>query len=552
MLRGPQEVQRYALDLHEGYLGVRDIIPPFGCVVTEGMTSFTMFKDHIMSDDITQDPCSSGPYMLFKRVTQKFWSNVRLFDIDQDMREKIINVILNGKAPPSSTLDHFSKLFESRFQMNYTDVLIPPLCVKAMVGYIPSMLLSASFTQSEIDERVFATNSLLNEIARNYNVFYGIWNHDREHFVAYMVVFPILPDQAGFVLIMDPYGNSSYSADDSECVKEIHQLVKYMASVKEARKQLPGGVMPVFHTVHVCHPLEFTQDAKKDGAEVYPSDCACNFWCTILLFIWINFYERLCEKSDIKLNSALTDMFVTDSGKEHNYNFNVVNPIFGCMRRPEYTMASVRIYTALFLQQFFQFEDLKEANELMRQTPRGSFGFTVDAFTFAKTKTTLIEGMATKYKQPYVMAGSPESYDHYLTLCSLCEACTEPMLKKKFLDDLPLLDLYRLLCGVFFDRRIKGNSDSAEFYKNFMKRILVYDLNDHEPGDNAQIYMESPTLIEWTACPFRTYKSRVLLPENVPFIVQGTKTRKRDAPGTVLVLDEEESDSGPQSKTART
>lgn len=540
MLRGPKGKQRYALDLHKGYKAEQLELAPYRHSKLFGLMSKHMFLQPPNSREFSKDPCCKGPFSIYKMVNQRDWGQVNVLDTGKYAREDMVKAILNGKAQ-SKILENFSKLFEDDFQLNYTDTLLISYCKQLlMADYIPSMVLSSSSIQNEIDQRVFQ-DTHQNCMVRTRNAFFGIWNSNNVHYVAYVIVFPIMSGMPGFVLILDPYGESPFSAVDSVCLMQIHQLVKYIACVKAAMKVLPDGTMPVFHTVHVHHPREFTQNASFEGRQLFKTDCACNFWCTILLFIWMRYFEKNCNMSVSCFSQELKDMFLTETGEGYTYDFYKINRMYGCMRDPEYTMCSLRIYTALFLQQFYQFSDLIEAKELLKGTPLGSPYSAVELFDFDQTKVMLTEGMKVKKTVlPYVMAGSEGSYEHYMQLCTLCESCADPLEKKKFLEELPSLDLYRLLCGLFFDRRVKGESDSVEFYRQFMTRILVYHPNDHEIGTPAEMYTASPTIMEWIRCPYRIYRENTLLPENVKFIDRDAKPSRGSAKSIVLELDQEE------------
>lgn len=423
----------------------------------------SLFHGVVRGDfSVISDDAAIGPFQFFRLLTETEINDCKPYDLPEGEVEQFILRRMES-SQQNTFLARLKLLFSDRFQTNYLDALIYPLCKKTGVALVNSYILKSSIVTDPINGRVHG-RAHLTEMARYNSIFCGTYS-DGSHFTAYMVVMPWEEGQSdGYILIFNPI----HQPPDPGCLKHLSDLAKFIAHVKLNRFPEDARLMPRMHVVHVHHPKEFTQNHAD-----YPPDSCCNFWSAILLKIWLNFYLGSCRQSVKTFLSYLKTLF--PPGTSGTYDFYTVNSTYTVARTPDYTMASIRVYTALYLQQFYQHDDLKMAIKGLKiETEIEELGG-AENLSYEKTEEILNNYWSPKSGMSYVMAGQAKAYERYMTLVTRFKSLDQDE-RLTMLNRIPRLDKFRIIYSIFDKRTESSRALHNELCEDFMKRILIFNL----------------------------------------------------------------------------
>lgn len=451
------------------------------------------------------DDAEIGPFQNFRMLTEDEMMDCNPCDLGEGEIEKFILNRMESKQE-LTFLPKLKHLFSDRFQTNYLDALIYPLCVQAHVAFIDSYKLKSNIVVKPIDDRVHG-NARITDMARYNTIFCGTYSNG-SHFSAYMVAMPWdEKEKDGYILIFDPM----HGPLDETCLDHVKMLAWYIAHVKQNMMPELVGFMPRMHVVQVHHPKEFTQNHAD-----YPADLCCNFWSAILLKVWLNFYVCTCGRSERAFFTCLKSMF--KPGTTGTYDFVKVNNAFTIARSPDYTMASLRVYTALYLQQFYQHHDLKTAIKGLKLERDPALFCGAERLSYAKTKKILNDYWTSKSGMSYVTAGHADAYERYTQLVATFKKKSQDE-RAEMLKTLSRLDMFRIIYSVFDHRTESSSPFQNDFYEDFMKRILVF--KHFNPSPRGTLYrneMIVQTKPGWRECQYKCLQALAFDPDDVRIV----------------------------------
>lgn len=482
----------------------------------------------VVRDDFSSfsDEAAIGPFQFFRLLTENDINECKPYDLaKKDVEQFILNRMESSEQ--NTFLAKLKLLFSDRFQTNYLDALIYPLCKQTRVAFVHSYILKSSIITAPINGRVHG-RARLTEMARYNSIFCGTYN-DGMHFIAYMVVMPWEEGQSdGYILIFNPM----HQPPDPECLKDVSNLAKFIAHVKLNRFPEDARLMPRMHVVHVHHPKEFTQNHPD-----YPPDSCCNFWSAILLKIWLNFYLGSCRQSVKTFLSYLKTLF--PPGTSGTYDFYTVNHRFTVARTPDYTMASIRVLTALYLQQFYQHDDLKMAIKGLKIEAEIQELGGAENLTYEKTEQILNDYWSPMSGMSYVMAGHAKAYERYMTLVASFRSKSHDE-RTIMLKNTPQLDMFRIIYSIFDKRTESSRGSHNELCEDFMKRILIFNFK----VKGKKVFPQAIVQLKpgWRKTPYECSKKLAFDPQDVKLVSRDDRGKPGSRAGKRRSVDLSKSD----------
>lgn len=387
----------------------------------------------------------------------------------------------------------FSKLpglFNDQFQSNYCEMLLKPICDDLNVEVVnPYYLKCPSFIQLQKKNFQKMTPWKARMISCKLFVSYVEVDH---HFIGVIISIPETSAE-GFVLVLNPMWSGPDS--ETETHREQHReletgvkaLVEYILSIKMIHGQFrktKGGKpqAPDMRIVYVGHPPGLTQKG----------DLCCSFWCFFLLFVWVKYLrnQRVHESGNL-VCLRFQNIFPVGNTE---YDFRQVNSMDTV--DPVYSMSDIRSYLLLLWQFYLQMKDLaKKHSEVIPEDPMEAMlegELHVKRWAkfnpIRKMNGKEIKEFVSKHMPEYVLAGSPSAVKHYRTLSERFRMCDTVDNKLHYLNRLPDIDVFRIMLGMYDDKRLPFND-------SFMQSMLEYShRNFRRPGESE--FMKRMVLVE--------------------------------------------------------
>lgn len=417
-----------------------------------------MGPDIHVKSSLRQQAGEEALWTLFSRVSPTCWQNncMSEFEASRDALERAL-------TQPDSLPDAYARLariYDEAFHPNYTDLLLPPNCALCGVAYVNGYQQMSSVFDVTRDN-VFRTNELMDS-CRNHMIFAGVYNQSQNHYVGWIIAFPVASDTEGVILILDPFG----VRDNTECVDRLCHIAHFLAHQKVSERvcRFTERRAPRMRIVYVSHPPDLTQG----------SDLCCNFWSSILVTAWISFYRSACRMDTDVFLDRLRKLFPSKQGA---YDFRELGFMYAVERDQRLTMASLRTYTLLFMQCLFQLADVLHACQCLDMTAHEKYHAAIVHASLPEARK-ILEKLCAKLgsDRAYVLAGSEAALDHYYYLVKRWESVkADSKARRDLIQTLPAIDLFRIFLSRFEDKDHRNVNEAIVTGMMVLRQNITYE-----------------------------------------------------------------------------
>lgn len=430
-------------------------------------------------------------------------------------KEELVKYAMNEPGVGSTDGCDIALLLErvldrNRFQGAWGNILMPPLCALRGACWADSYACHSLVQSAPIGPNIMRNADVV-ELAK-----FDVVAMSRAidgHFYGCVVVYPRTLDH-GYVLCMEPLDSGIHS--DLQTV--FVDIARNLMTVKYNLPPLSQGAMdkdrptPAIKMIMVKHPAYMRQKlGEPDG------DLACSFWNMIQLTHWVDCFGRLCNKDSDEFVKFLDKNL--DLGSM-TYDLCAVRPIECTVHRTK-SLETIRYYGLLFLQYLAQYSDLKyiantkdpvlNMRELLRNRD--------------ECMRTLERKARRSVFGAYVLAGDERSVEHYERLYKEYTD-TDPQLRRKFMDELPAIDLVRF--GIFKLVRAMTNAERKVILK---VRAMYFDYSRSLPPTLQK--MKENEICDFTVI-YETISRVTLGLKNF----SKTQRKSSDADGGIVIQDD--------------
>jgi hypothetical protein len=407
----------------------------------------------------------------------------------------------------------FSKLpglFDDQFHNNYCEMLLKPICDQNNVEVINPYYLKCP-NCIELSKRNFQKMLPWKGRMIGCKLFVSYVEVDH-HFIGVIISIPETLSE-GFVLVLNPMWSGPDS--ETETQREQHReletgvkaLVDYILTIKMMHRQFRGAAprAPDMRIVYVGHPPGLTQK----------NDLCCSFWCFFLIVVWLQYLrnERVLQSGNL---ACLRFANIFPEGNSV-YDFRKVNRTDTV--DPLYSMSNIRSYLLLLWQFYLQMKDLaKKHGEVIPEDPMEAMlegELSVKRWTkfnpICKMNGREIKEFVSKHMPSYVLAGSHRAVDHYHSLSERFQTCDTVDKKLDFLNRLPDIDVFRIMLGMYDDKRLP-------FRDSFLRSMLEYSKSNFRDSSETALMKRLVPVVQLSTCRYSRKSDLLIKGEDIILI----------------------------------